>query len=467
MLNRILELQATDQKSNSNTNDTADDPANTLNQYDDWNAGKWPNNETAKQKAFYREPASQIESSFPSSQPQHHSIAHSLAQNTIEGPTFHTNTNGKHSKNSKSKSKYTNEPSTKDTIAQDNKNTDGLSDFFVRVSQLRNMLNCLQASIREVDAIQAGQQHAIRASNNSTEFSTELAFFVSQANSQANSIRTGLKQMQAELEEEKRKMPTKSTATQSSRLVMKNNQWQSLMRRYVDIMKDYQAIQMSHRAAHKKRLHRHILIIKPNADATEIQQLLDHGIQNVFGREMLLSSSEATSSSSANTPIKTASNSNFAQQDFPSTITSSSSPSQSTSNTASRSNSSTSNKASATAMVTASGITITANGTTINTRQLLQDILEQHDEIVRIEQSIIELQQLFLDMAVLIEAQGEVILSIEEQVGQTVDNTEAGVTQLRHAVKLQRKSRKKMFIVIGVLAMLIAVGLSLIFGIFK
>merc|ERR1712065_123115 len=74
----------------------------------------------------------------------------------------------------------------------------------------------------------------------------------------------------------------------------------------------------------------------------------------------------------------------------------------------------------------------------------LADIRERHDDIIRLERSIAELHQLFVDMAVLVEAQGELLDQIEHSVAQSVNYTEKAVGELAKANKYARKARKKM-----------------------
>jgi len=69
-------------------------------------------------------------------------------------------------------------------------------------------------------------------------------------------------------------------------------------------------------------------------------------------------------------------------------------------------------------------------------------IENRHREILRLEQSIKELHQLFVDMAVLVEAQGELIDQIEYNVSQSVAYTKRANEELRSANKSQKKSRK-------------------------
>ena len=47
----------------------------------------------------------------------------------------------------------------------------------------------------------------------------------------------------------------------------------------------------------------------------------------------------------------------------------------------------------------------------------LAEINERHEAVKELEKSLMELHQIFLDMAVLVEAQGEMLDNIEQQVG--------------------------------------------------
>merc|ERR1712048_935173 len=82
-------------------------------------------------------------------------------------------------------------------------------------------------------------------------------------------------------------------------------------------------------------------------------------------------------------------------------------------------------------------------------RNALADIQERHKDIMKLEASIQELHQLFLDMAVLVESQGELLDQIEYTVSQSVTYTGKvrrwqAVDDLRTANKYQKKLRRKM-----------------------
>ncbi len=91
-------------------------------------------------------------------------------------------------------------------------------------------------------------------------------------------------------------------------------------------------------------------------------------------------------------------------------------------------------------------------------RKALEEIQSRHRDVVRIEKSILELQQLFMDMAVLVAAQGEVVDQIAIHVEEAVKDTDAGVTALHNAVELQKKSRKKMCMIMLILAAIISMS---------
>jgi len=90
-------------------------------------------------------------------------------------------------------------------------------------------------------------------------------------------------------------------------------------------------------------------------------------------------------------------------------------------------------------------------------RNALADVQERQKDITRLEVSLQELHQLFVDMSVLVESQGELLDQIEYTVSQSVNYTGKAVEELRSANKYQKKVRKKMccVICIGLVVMVI------------
>ncbi|KAI3437066.1 uncharacterized protein J3R85_005803 [Psidium guajava] len=65
--------------------------------------------------------------------------------------------------------------------------------------------------------------------------------------------------------------------------------------------------------------------------------------------------------------------------------------------------------------------------------------------------------QIFLDMAVLVDAQGDMIDNIEAQVSSAVDHVQSGNTALQRAKSLQKSSRKWMCIAILILLIIVVI----------
>ena len=76
------------------------------------------------------------------------------------------------------------------------------------------------------------------------------------------------------------------------------------------------------------------------------------------------------------------------------------------------------------------------------------EIHERHDAVRDLEKKLLDLQQVFLDLAVLVDAQGDMLDNIESQVSAAVDHVQSGNKALQRAKSLQNNSRKYMFFAI-------------------
>lgn len=73
---------------------------------------------------------------------------------------------------------------------------------------------------------------------------------------------------------------------------------------------------------------------------------------------------------------------------------------------------------------------------------VVAEIRERHGTVAQIERSLLELQQVFMDMAVLVEHQGEQLNDIESHVGRAASFVRRGTDQLQTARKHQKNTRK-------------------------
>ncbi|KAH7426960.1 hypothetical protein KP509_10G023900 [Ceratopteris richardii] len=87
----------------------------------------------------------------------------------------------------------------------------------------------------------------------------------------------------------------------------------------------------------------------------------------------------------------------------------------------------------------------------------IKEIQERHESVKEIERNLMELHQIFLDMSVLVEAQGEQLNNIEIAVQGAASFVDRGAGDLQAAKKLQRNTRKCKCIVIIILLVVLIV----------
>ncbi|KAK4486905.1 hypothetical protein RD792_006214 [Penstemon davidsonii] len=85
----------------------------------------------------------------------------------------------------------------------------------------------------------------------------------------------------------------------------------------------------------------------------------------------------------------------------------------------------------------------------------ISEIQERHDAVKEIEKNLLELHQIFLDMAALVEAQGQQLNNIESHVAHASSFVRRGTEQLQEAREYQKSSRKCTCIAIGLIILAI------------
>ncbi|XP_021927508.1 syntaxin-1A isoform X4 [Zootermopsis nevadensis] len=99
-------------------------------------------------------------------------------------------------------------------------------------------------------------------------------------------------------------------------------------------------------------------------------------------------------------------------------------------------------------------------------RQTLADIEARHADIIKLENSIRELHDMFMDMAMLVENQGEMIDRIEYHVEHAVDYVQTATQDTKKALKYQSKARRKKIMIMICVAILGVILASTIGGYF-
>ncbi|XP_049541864.1 syntaxin-1A isoform X4 [Anopheles darlingi] len=80
-------------------------------------------------------------------------------------------------------------------------------------------------------------------------------------------------------------------------------------------------------------------------------------------------------------------------------------------------------------------------------KQTLADIEARHADIIKLENSIRELHDMFMDMAMLVESQGEMIDRIEYHVEHAMDYVQTATQDTKKALKYQSKARRKKILI--------------------
>ncbi|XP_022920860.1 syntaxin-1A isoform X6 [Onthophagus taurus] len=81
-------------------------------------------------------------------------------------------------------------------------------------------------------------------------------------------------------------------------------------------------------------------------------------------------------------------------------------------------------------------------------KQTLADIEARHADIIKLENSIRELHDMFMDMAMLVENQGDLVDSVEFHVSQATVHVSQGREEMGLAQKYMTKARKKKILII-------------------
>lgn len=89
--------------------------------------------------------------------------------------------------------------------------------------------------------------------------------------------------------------------------------------------------------------------------------------------------------------------------------------------------------------------------------ETILEIQERHDAVTVIERNLKELHQVFMDMAVLVEHQGEQLDNIENHVNRANSYVTRGTSQLNEARKKQKNTRK--WTCFGILLLLIIIAI--------
>lgn len=93
-------------------------------------------------------------------------------------------------------------------------------------------------------------------------------------------------------------------------------------------------------------------------------------------------------------------------------------------------------------------------------KQTLAEIEARHSDIMKLEKSILELRDLFVDLATMVEMQGDMVNRIENHVALSKSHVDKARVEVNQAIAYRSKARIKKIICFGILILLI-VGIVL------
>jgi len=260
---------------------------------------------------------------------------------------------------------------------------DFMPEFFREVSSIKSGMAAIRRNIKAIEDCY-GQALAALSPEQAQKSSDELERLIDTTNETSSSLRNKLKKMDAENKE----LSSKDKGQEPAKIRIRQNMHSTLTKKFLELMSQYQEVQTKFKNKYRERVERQYLIVKPDATADEIDQIMESGeAQAIFARQILDLERHAKA------------------------------------------------------------------------KDALAYIENRHKDILKLESSINELHKLFMDMAILIETQGEMIDQIEHNIEESVAYTGKAVDELRKANKYGKRSRKKMCIIlIIVLVVFILLG---------
>lgn len=235
--------------------------------------------------------------------------------------------------------------------------------FFEDVDMVKNGISIIKEATAQVSML---TQESIMATSTEkeTQLSAEMKPSIDKANEQSKFTKNMLNALKEETTSLKIRQENGERVVSTSDVRIRENLLNTLTRKFVEVMKEYQSAQAKYKNEIMKKTKRQVQIVKPDATEEEMDAVIRSGGADKLIQEQILTGE-------ANESLK----------------------------------------------------------------YMYQNINARYNEILAIEASVQELHQLFLDMALLVEQQGELLDSIEYQVQQSEEHVDKGNEQMVKAIK--------------------------------
>ncbi|XP_067929157.1 syntaxin-like [Watersipora subatra] len=215
--------------------------------------------------------------------------------------------------------------------------------------------------------------------NNDNRLKEELSDLMSEIKRGANKTRAFLQSMKKELEDED------SANAPNNFYRIRQTQSNTLSKKFVNVMNEYNECQVTYRQKCKERIQRQLAIAGRATSDEELEDMIESGNPQIFNQGIVMETQAA--------------------------------------------------------------------------KKTLADIEARHEDIMKLENSIRELHDMFMDMAMLVESQGEMIDRIEFNVNQAQIFVVEAKNNTEKALKYKSSARRKKICLISVLVLVIVVVL--------
>jgi len=253
--------------------------------------------------------------------------------------------------------------------------SDSIDKFFQQVEEVLMLINTISDNVKKV---KAKHGDILADPNTDTKLKQELEQLMADIKRLSNKVRAILKLIKQEIEES-----GETESMMSANYRIKQTQCNTLSKKFVDVMNDYNECQVTYRQKCKERIQRQLTITGRDTTDEEIEDMIESGNPQIFSSGIVMETQAAKKS--------------------------------------------------------------------------LADIEARHEDIMKLENSIRELHDMFVDMAVLVESQGTMIDRIEYNVSQAVNYVQDAVVNTNKALKYQRSARRKKIIIICVVVAIIVI----------
>jgi len=265
-----------------------------------------------------------------------------------------------------------------------------MEEFFKIVEIVKKSIVVIRESAKEI--IDINQRVLLATTDKEEEKSSEqLQEIIKSGNKNARSAQVLLKDLNKEVQENE-----SSNSLPQSELRIRKNLIQTLTKKYIDVLKEYQDAQNKAKEEKKMRAKKRILQVKPDATTEEIDAMLVSGGADALLKQQILQGD-------ASEVIKNA----------------------------------------------------------------VENANNKYKDVLKLEQSINELGQMFQDFALIIEKQGELLDQIEHQVKSAGDYVDQGNVETQQAITYLISARKKQCCICITILIIIGIIIGIIAGTIK